>query len=216
MAQGHGLVHLYGEQHRSGLAAQTGVVLNQAAAQGTVTLTASAPAGTTSPNTSTNSVNVCDNVGACVTAGPISNVKIDNQAPTISTPVSAPHSGNGWTSGGTTLTVSASDAGSGLASLTYQIGSGVATPVTGPITPPSGSTTYTITATDAVGNTSTSTVTTKVDTTAPTFSSSVSAPHSGNGWTSGGTTLTVEDRVRRAIGPGLAHLQGCRRSGDSR
>ena len=112
----------------SGLAAQTGVVLNQAGTQGTVTLTASAPAGTTNPDASTNSVRVCDNVGACVTAGPISNVKIDNQAPTITTSVSAPHSGNGWTSGGTTLTVSASDAGSGLASLTYQVGSGIPDP----------------------------------------------------------------------------------------
>ncbi len=175
----------------SGLAAQTGVVLNQAGTQGTVTLTASAPAGTTNPNASTNSVQVCDSVGACVTAGPISNVKIDNQAPTITSSVSAPHSGNGWTSGGTTLTVSASDAGSGLASLTYQIGGGSPTPVTGPITPPSGTTTYTLTATDAVGNISTATVTTKVDTTAPAITSSVSAPHSGNGWTSGGTTLTV-------------------------
>ena len=49
-------------------------------------------------------------------------VKIDTTPPTISSSVSAPHSGNGWTSGGTTLTISASDAGSGVASLTYQIG----------------------------------------------------------------------------------------------
>ena len=79
--------------------------------------------------------------------------------------------------------------------LTYKVGAGPTTPVAGPITPPSGSTTYTITATDAVGNTSTTTVTTKVDITAPTISSSVSALHSGNGWTSGGTTLTVRPRT---------------------
>ena len=51
-------------------------------------------------------------------------VKIDTTPPTISSSVSALHSGNGWTSGGTALTISASDAGSGVASLTYQIGGG--------------------------------------------------------------------------------------------
>ena len=184
----------------SGLAAdQTGVSLtNQSGTQATVTLTASAPAGTTNPDASTNSVQVCDNVGACVMAGPISNVKIDNQAPIITTSVSAPHSGNGWTSAGTTLTVSASDAGSGLASLTYQVGGGAATPVTGPITPPSGITTYTIAATDAVGNASTATVTTKVDTVAPT----VSCPSADTNWHSGTVSFTC---TATDSGSGLAN-----------
>jgi hypothetical protein len=132
-------------------------------------------------------------------------VQIDTTAPTISTSVSAPHSGNGWTSGGTTLSISASDAGSGLASLTYQAGTGPVTPVpaSGSITPPSGITTYTITATNNVGRTSTSTVTTQVDSTAPAISTSVTAPHSANGWTSAGTTLNVS---ATDAGSGLASL----------
>ncbi len=96
-------------------------------------------------------------------------VKVDTTAPVISSSVSAPHTGNGWTSGGTSLTISAADAGSGVASLTYTIagGSTTPTPVTGSITPPSGSTTYDVTATDFVGNTSTAAITTQVDATAP-------------------------------------------------
>ena len=62
--------------------------------------------------------------------------------------------------------------------------------------------THVITATDT-GNQISQVV--KIDTTPPTITSSVSAPHSGNGWTSGGTALAIE-RVRRRIGCGLAHL----------
>jgi len=94
-------------------------------------------------------------------------VQIDTTPPTISSSISAPHSGNGWTSGGSMLTITASDSGSGVASLTYQVPGGQPTPVTGPITAPSGVTTYTVTATDFVGNVRTVTVTTQVDTTAP-------------------------------------------------
>ena len=94
-------------------------------------------------------------------------VPIDTTAPTITSSVSAPTSGNGWTGVGTILNISASDAGSGVASLTYQWAGGPPIPVTGPITPPAGTTTYTVTTTDFVGNTSTATVTTQVDTTAP-------------------------------------------------
>ena len=68
--------------------------------------------------------------------------------------------------------------------------------MTGPITPPSGSTTYTITATDAVGNTSTATVTTKVDTTAPT----VSCPSADTNWHTGTVLVHLHgDRLR--LGP---------------
>ena len=178
----------------SGLAPnQTGVTLNGSGSQGTFTLTASEPPGTSSQSASTNSVQICDNVGTCTTAGPITGIEIDNTLPTISTSVTAPHSGNGWTGAGTTLNVSATDAQSGLASLTYQAGTGPATavPASGSITPPSGITNYTITATDNVGNASTTTLTTQVDTTAPAIATSVTAPHTGNGWTSAGTTLSV-------------------------
>ena len=94
-------------------------------------------------------------------------VQIDSTGPTISSSISAPNAGNGWTSGGTLLHLSASDTGSGVASLTYQAPGGQPMAVTGPITPPSGQTSYTVTATDFVGNTSSTIVTTQVDTTAP-------------------------------------------------
>ena len=95
-------------------------------------------------------------------------VQIDTTAPTIMTSISAPQSGNGWTGSGTALTVGASDTGLG-GGLAHVPGrrrvAGIA--VTGPITVPPGQTTYTLTATDFVGNTSTTTVTTDVDATAP-------------------------------------------------
>ncbi len=94
-------------------------------------------------------------------------VPIDTTPPKIMSSITAPKSGNGWTSGGTLLNISASDTGSGVASLTYQAPGGQPTAVTGPIAPPSGQTTYTVTATDFVGNVSTATVTTQVDSTMP-------------------------------------------------
>ncbi len=97
----------------------------------------------------------------------IQAVPIDTSGPTISSSISAPHSGNGWSGVGTLLNVSASDTGSGVASLTYQAGGGSAAAVTGPITVPAGTTSYTLTATDFVGNTNSAIVSTKVDTTAP-------------------------------------------------
>ena len=45
-------------------------------------------------------------------------VGIETQNPTVNTEIAAPRSGNNWTSGGTTLTISASDA-SGIQSLSY-------------------------------------------------------------------------------------------------
>ncbi len=104
-------------------------------------------------------------------------VQIDTTAPSISSSLSAPQSGNGWTSGGTTLMISASDTGSGVASLTYQVAGGQPTAVTGPITVPSGQTTYTVTATDFVGNTSTAAVSTKVDSTSPSVTCSGPDPN---------------------------------------
>ena len=136
-----------------------------------------------------------------ITASDIGNqisqvVQIDTTPPTISSSVSAPKSGNGWTSAPTTLTLSASDAGSGVASLSYSVNGGPPTTVTGEstqITPvPAGVTTYTVTATDLVGNTSSpTTVTTYVDTTTPT--ASVTFPANGgtynaSAWTNGGTS----------------------------
>ena len=136
-----------------------------------------------------------------ITASDIGNqisqvVQIDTTPPTISSFVSAPKSGNGWTSAPTTLTLSASDAGSGVASISYSVNGGPPTTVTGEstqITPvPAGVTTYTVTATDLVGNTSSpTTVTTYVDTTTPT--ASVTFPASGGSynastWTNGGTS----------------------------
>ena len=125
-------------------------------------------------------------------------VQIDTTPPTIKSSISAPQSGNGWTSGGTTLTVTASDMGSGVASVTYQVAGGQPTAVTGPISVPSGQTTYTLRATDFVGNSSTATVTTQVDTTAP--SVSCTGPDSNWHATDQSVTCTGTDTQSGIVG----------------
>jgi hypothetical protein len=89
--------------------------------QATITLTASIPDNTGNGNVSTNSVKVCDNVGNCATAGPISNVKIDNAAPQISVTSPTMHQVvivNAPLSAGYTC----SESGVGIASCTATLG----------------------------------------------------------------------------------------------
>ncbi|HJQ35478.1 MAG TPA: PxKF domain-containing protein [Pyrinomonadaceae bacterium] len=108
----------------------------------------SVPAGTEDANASTNSQQVCDAVGNCATAGPVSGNKVDKKAPTITC---ASDDGS-WHGSNVTLNCTASDAGSGLANpsdatftLTTNVAAGTET---------SNASTGSRTVADAVGNSS--------------------------------------------------------------
>jgi virginiamycin B lyase len=59
------------------------------------TLTTSVPDGTEDENASTDTRQVCDAVGNCATAGPITGIKVDRKAPAVSFSQS-PNGSNGW------------------------------------------------------------------------------------------------------------------------
>ena len=153
---------------------------------GTYTITATDPEGDTATQT----------------------VGIETQNPTIDTEVAAPRTGDLWTSGGTTLTISAS-APSGIQSLSYTV-----TPQGGSpgqpqnvangsaiIDAPEGTTTYAVTATSFAGHTTTKTVTTNVDETAPAVSCTPSPIPTAWQDTQGTVTCTAIDNQSGVAGP---------------
>jgi Abnormal spindle-like microcephaly-assoc'd, ASPM-SPD-2-Hydin len=74
-------------------------------------LSTSVPAGTETSNASTSSHRVCDAVGNCSTAGPLSGIKVDRKAPSVSCGAA-----DGlWHSGDVVIACTAGDGGSGLA-----------------------------------------------------------------------------------------------------
>ncbi len=82
-----------------------------AAGDASFSLTTSVLAGTENANASTGAREVCDGVGNCATAGPITGNKIDKKAPTVSC-----GSADGlWHAADVSIVCSASDDGSGLA-----------------------------------------------------------------------------------------------------
>lgn len=94
-----------------------------------VRLTAEVPADQEAV-VATDSTNVCDNAGNCATAGPVSGVKVDNRAPTVS--CGAPTGGAGSEA---VVACSATDGGSGLVNppgpafeLSTDVGAGNANP----------------------------------------------------------------------------------------
>jgi len=145
-------------------------------AQASFSLTTSVPSGTETANASTNSVQVCDAVGNCTTAGPVTGNMVDKKPPTLTVGTS-PSPVGGWLPGGATLNASATDGGSGLATITY---SATGAQATGPTTvhgstisvplTVSGVSTFTVTATDNVGNATTTEVPVQVDATPPAIS----------------------------------------------
>ncbi len=123
--------------------------------QATVTLVTNVAAGAESANASTNSVSVCDVVGNCSTAGPVSGNKIDRKAPTVT--ITTPKNGSSFSSIVTTLNppraaYSCADTGSGVSSCTGTKANGAALDA-GLLA--LGSHTFTVTARDAAGNTAT-------------------------------------------------------------
>src|SRR6185437_1091341 len=79
-------------------------------------LTTSIPAGTETDTATTNSRDVCDVVGNCVTEGPFGPAKIDKKDPTISgAPTTSPNVNN-WYNAPVTIHWTCADGGSDIAS----------------------------------------------------------------------------------------------------
>ena len=107
-------------------------------------LSTSVPAGTETANASTGSRQLCDLVGHCTTAGPISGNQVDRKAPSIT--VDAP-SGSYTVGQPVTAGYACSDGGSGVATCAGGLAAGSAVDTSQP-----GSFTFTVSSTDNVGN----------------------------------------------------------------
>jgi hypothetical protein len=132
--------------------------------------------------------------------------KIDATAPTTTASVSppTPDLANGWRSGSATVTLSASDGTSGVASTKYSIDGGSTQTYSAPFTISSeGSHTVSYWSTDNAGNQeSAQSLTVKLDLNAPTSSAQISPPIM-NGWYASPTvTLTGND----GAGSGIDHI----------
>jgi uncharacterized repeat protein (TIGR01451 family) len=116
-------------------------------------MTTNVPIGTETANAATNSRQVCNTVGECTTAGPITGNKVDKKPPTIT--ITSPAANATYQ---LNAIVGASyfcgDGGSGVASCQQPFATG--SPID---TADTGTKTFTVTATDNVGNPSTLTVT---------------------------------------------------------
>ena len=88
------------------------------ASDASFTLTTSVPDGTETANASTNSHQVCDAVGNCVTAGPINGIKVDKKAPSIiasaTTTDGSAYTSGSWTNQAVTVSFTCDDGGSGV------------------------------------------------------------------------------------------------------
>ena len=110
--------------------------------------------------------------------------RVDPVAPAISVPLS-PDGANGWYRSAPTITLTASDATSGLSSALFDTGTNSFTP------PGDGSYTLTATALDVAGNSTSTNVTVKVDGTDPNLSVAAGTPDGSNGWYKSKPTLTL-------------------------
>lgn len=143
---------------------------------GTLSLSTTVAAGSETVDASTTSQQVCDTVGNCASAGPISGNKIDRKGPSVTVSLASAADGNGgWYKTAPSYTVTATDGGSGLGTCdpdgTYSDGDGVDLKVG-----PKG-------CTDAVGNPgSASSESFKLDSKAPSVTVGLSAPDGTNGW----------------------------------
>ena len=118
-------------------------------AQASFNLVTNVAAGVENPNASTNSVQVCNTGGLCVTAGPITGNKIDRKGPVASCGTASA----AWLAANTSIACTAADGGSGLAttspsafSLTTNVAAGVEN---------ANASTNSVSICDAVGNCST-------------------------------------------------------------
>ncbi|HEY6835408.1 MAG TPA: hypothetical protein VI142_02965 [Gaiellaceae bacterium] len=105
---------------------------------------------------------------------------LDNTGPTVTGSLSPAPNPAGWNNSNTTVTWSASDSGSGVASLT---------PASDTQTADTAGTTKSATATDRLGNSGSGSVTIKLDKSSPAISGSASPGPNANGWNN--TSVTV-------------------------
>ncbi|MGZ4134615.1 MAG: OmpL47-type beta-barrel domain-containing protein, partial [Tumebacillaceae bacterium] len=124
-----------------------------------------------------------DNSGNVETAKSL-QVKLDKTAPTTTVTPSDAANDNGWYNKDVTLTLSATDSGSGVASTEYSLTDGIWQPYNGPITISGESTTSVqVRSIDTAGNAEEAqTVTINVDKTAPTTTATPAAAPNANGW----------------------------------
>ncbi len=153
------------------------------------TLSTSVPDGTETASASTGTHQVCDLVGNCATAGPLSGIKVDRKAPTITagavtTGDNRAYSGGTWTNQGVQVSFTCSDGGSGVDLAT----------VTGPVTLSAEGSNQSVpgNCSDTVGNNaSTSFTNIDIDKTAPTITYQGQNPSANsNGWNNTNVTLT--------------------------
>jgi hypothetical protein len=131
--------------------------------------------------------------------GPASNptsFTMDSVAPTTTLSSNPAPNATGWVTSTPTLTLTATDGSSGVASITYKIGAAAPTTVNGSSASFSvgatGSTTVTYYATDNAGNVETTkSYLVKLDDVAPTTSVSSNPAPNANGWVTSTPTLTL-------------------------
>jgi hypothetical protein len=130
--------------------------------------------------------------------GTRTSVPVDGTAPVTTASLSPTPNSGGWNTGNVTVTLTATDAGSGVASTTYSASGAqtiTSTAYTGPFTiSAAGSTTISFSSTDLAGNVETTkTKVVKIDRTAPVTSDNSATI--GNAWknTSQTVTLTAND-----------------------
>jgi hypothetical protein len=114
-------------------------------ADASFSLSTNVPSGTETANASTGTHQVCDAVGNCTTAGPISGNMVDKKAPTIT--ITAPTTGPYQLGQSITAAYACSDGGSGVASCAGPVASGSTFTAATP-----GTSTFTVNAKDKVGN----------------------------------------------------------------
>jgi hypothetical protein len=123
------------------------------AGDGSFGLATAVPDGSEDATAATGTRQVCDTLGACVTAGPISANKIDRKGPAIT--VTTPAASSSFPQGqSVTASYSCSDGGSGVASCTGTVSSGAAID-----TASTGQHTFTVQSQDATGNSSSKSIT---------------------------------------------------------
>src|SRR5439155_1486847 len=135
---------------------------------------------------------------------------IDTVAPSLSESYSGTAGSNDWyvATGSVTLTVS--DATSGVATTTYQLDGGASTSYTAPFAlSGDGTHTVVVTSTDVAGNSNSQSFTIKIDTLAPSLSESYSGTAGSNGWyvSTGSVTLTASDATS-GVGTTTSKLDG--------
>jgi hypothetical protein len=130
-------------------ASDTGVGLGSAA-DAAFTLSTSVAAGQESANAATTSRAVCDRVGNCATAGPVSGMRIDLRAPSIQ--LTAPAAGRYLINQSVQAAYTCADTGAGIASCAGPVAAGAAIATT-----TVGGRSFAVTAQDAAGNSATTT-----------------------------------------------------------